>query len=167
MQISGRLIHIAGSANPTTDPALICYGHELIDRLVRSLSARGASFIVGVGKEPYTRPDDPSSLPIIFDWTVLAAAHACVQEGTARAVGQQGPLVATVATGKTERQIPDPRRSIWEDLLMAGAVEVQYVEPGWTSGAVRRVRQARLGDIFLALGGGEGVEHLAQTYANA
>jgi hypothetical protein len=34
------------------------------------------------------------------------------------------------------------------------------------SGAVRRRRQAQLGDILIAISGGEGVEHLAQEFAN-
>jgi len=167
VQISGRRIHVAGSANSATDSALVMYAHELINRLVRSLAARGASFVVGIGKDPLTRPDDPSSPPLVFDWTALAAAYACIQEGAAPAVGKQGRLVATVATGKTESQIPIHRQPMWEGVRAAGAVDLQFVEPGWTSGAVRRTRLARLGDILLALGGGEGVEHLAQLYAES
>lgn len=45
--------------------------------------------------------------------------------------------------------------------------DMQFVESGWASGAVRRASQARLGDILVGLGGGEGVEHLAQLYCEA
>jgi hypothetical protein len=167
MHISGRRIQIAGSANPNTDPELIRYGHELIRDLVLSLAAHGATFVVGVGKEPALRDGDPSSPSIVFGWTALAAACASVKNGAARATGEQGGLVVAVATDKTDRQVPVHRRPIWEDLLAADAVDLQFAETGWTSGAVRRAHQARLGDILLGIGGGEGVEHLAQLYAEA
>lgn len=167
MQISGRRIHFAGSANPETEESRIRYGHDLIDRLVSTLAARGATFLTGIGREPHARPGAPASPPIVFDWTALAAADTSRQQGAAQAVGPGGPLVITMATAKTEEQIPDNRQNLWEELISSGAMELHYVESGWTSGAVRRFHQARLGDILVALGGGEGVEHLAQLYAEA
>ena len=164
MQIAGRRIHIAGSAAPDTDETIIRYAHQLIDVLVRELAQRGATFAVGVGKEPLVRLDDPSSPAILFDWTALAAVYACLANGDAQPV-PQGRLVATVATSKTDRQIPDARRPIWTGLNDAGAVTVEYAKPGWASGAYRRAELSRLGDVLLILGGGEGVEHLAQLYA--
>lgn len=167
MHIAGRRIHIAGSANAKADVSLLAYGHTLIDQFVRTLTPLGATFVVGVGKEPRARPSDPFSLPLIFDWTVLAAADASLQVGSARAMGAQGQLIATIATTKTVGQIPEDRRGVWGHLQAAGAIEMQFVEPGWTSGAIRRARQARFGDMLVGLSGGEGVEHLAQLYAEA
>jgi len=57
-------------------------------------------------------------------------------------------------------------KSICIDCTKAHSLKLEFIEPGWTSGAVRRARQAQLGDIFIALSGGEGVEHLAQEYAS-
>ena len=167
MQITGRRIHLAGSANPRTDESLIRYGHELIDWFVSTLAGRGATFLTGIGREPRMRQDDPSSPSILFDWTVLESIHASIQQGRAQAVGPWGPLVISMATAKTQEQIPDDRRNLWEELIAVGAMDLRYEEHGWTSGAVRRSQQARLGDILVALGGGEGVEHLAQLYAEA
>lgn len=42
---------------------------------------------------------------------------------------------------------------------------MEFVAPGWNSGAVRRERQAQLGDILIAVSGGEGIEHLAREYS--
>lgn len=167
MKIGGRRIHLAGSANAGTPDHLLCYAHDVVDKLVRRLATAGATFLVGIGKEPLARPHDPGSPAIIFDWTALAAAHDCLRNGAAAAAGPQGRLIAAIATEKTEGQIPASRRNIWGDLRAAGAVKLEYTEPGWVSGAVRRIRQAQLGDILVALSGGEGVEHLAQLYAAA
>ncbi len=165
MRIDGRRIHIAGSADKDTPEHLLRYAHELVATLVQEFSKEGATFLVGVGKEPLSRPDDPSSPAIIFDWTALAAAHKCLKDGVCLAQGPQGRFIAAVVTSKLDRQVPAPRQRIWNELRAENAVKLEFIEPGWTSGAVRRARQAQLGDIFIALSGGEGVEHLAQEYA--
>jgi TIR- and PNP-associating SLOG family len=130
-----------------------------------ALAAEGATFVVGVGKEPLCRPDDPTSPSIAFDWTALEAIHDCVVRGATPASGTQGRLLAAVATEKTDDQIPAARLPVWNGLRAADGVRLEFVEAGWTSGAVRRTRQAQLGDVLIALSGGEGVEHLAQLYA--
>jgi hypothetical protein len=43
-------------------------------------------------------------------------------------------------------------------------MHVRFVPPGWNSGAIRRSRAAESADVMLALGGGEGVEHLAGEF---
>jgi len=167
MRIKGRRVHIAGSADKDTPEHLLRYAHELVAHLVQELSKEGATFIVGVGKEPLARPDDLSSPAIIFDWTALEAAHKCLKDGVSLAQGSQGRLIAAVVTSKSERQVPESRLHIWNELRREHAVKLEFIEPGWTSGAIRRTRQAQLGDILIALSGGEGVEHLAQEYAAA
>jgi ATP nucleosidase Cap17-like protein len=166
MQIAGRRIHVAGSTAPDTDEALIRYAHDLVDVLIRELAERGATFAVGVGKEPLARPDDPSSPAIVFDWTVLAALGDCLARGFTQPASQ-GRLVATIATAKTDRHIPDTRQPLWDGLNAAGAVTLDHAKSGWASGAYRRAALARLGDVLIVLGGGEGVEHLAELYAAA
>lgn len=167
MRISGRRIHIAGSASKETDIGLIRYGHQLIDRLVDELARRGALFVVGAGKEPLVDENDPGSPSIIFDWTVLATAWKLLSEGSAQPLGPHGRLIATVVTHKIEEHIPERRRRLWEALREAEAVDLNFVEPGWASGAYRRELQASLGDVLIILSGGEGVEHLARLYAQA
>jgi len=167
VRIEGRRIHIAGSADKDTPEHLLSYAHELVAHLVQELSKEGATFILSVGKEPLSQPENPSSPSIIFDWTALAATHKSLQDGIAHAQGVQGRLITTVVTSKTERQIPEYRRHIWNELRAANAVKLVFIEPGWASGGLRRTRQAQLGDILIALSGGEGVEHLAQEYTAA
>jgi hypothetical protein len=164
MHIQGQRIHIAGSATKDTSPNLLKYAHELSFELVKKLAAEGATFIIGVGNEPLSEPNTPASLPIIFDWTALAAVRECLQAGIAQASGSQGRLVATVATSKIEDKIPDTRRELWEFLLAAEAIEIEFLKPGWSSGALRRQRQVAKGDILIILSGGEGVEHFAEEY---
>ena len=164
MQIHGCRIHIAGSASPEISPALLRYGHVLIESLVRILVEQGASFLVGVGREPRME-GKPEALPIIFDWTVISTINSCLKSGIAIPPGWQGKGLITVATQKSDEQIPNDRREVWQELLTRGAVQVEYIEPGWASGAVRRERLAELGDVLILVSGGEGVEHLAREYA--
>lgn len=163
MQIRACRIHIAGSASPKVSPELLRYGHALIESLVRILAEKGAVFLVGVGKEP--RLENMSALPIIFDWTVISTISSCLKSGVAAPQSWQGKVLITVATQKTDEQIPGDRRDIWQELLACDAVQLYYIEPGWASGAIRRARLAELGDILIILSGGEGVEHLAREYA--
>ncbi len=165
MQIAGRRIHFAGSAAEDRNWSLIRYAHDLVAELARELAGREATFTVGVGKEPLVS-DYPTSPAKIFDWTVLATLNEALASGLAQPA-PQGRLVATVGTSKTDRQIPEGRRAVWEELNNAGGVEIHFVEQGWASGAYRRNQLARFGDVLLALGGGEGVEHLAQLYSLA
>lgn len=164
MQVQGSRVHIAGSAKSDISPDLLQYGHTLIEALVRILVGKGVKFLVGVGKEPRLEGKQ-DALPTIFDWTVIATIVDCLKSGAATPMGWQGKILATIATQKTDKQIPDDRRGIWQEILGYGAVQVEYIEPGWASGAVRRSRMTDYGDVLIILSGGEGVEHLAREYA--
>lgn len=167
MRIEHRRIHVAGSASPKTPVELLCYAHKLVETLVDALVRRGARFVITVTKEPRAICDDASSPSLIFDWTVLAAVYTRIEDGSVQPAGPHGRLIATLATSKTEQQVPELRRPLWQALRNADAVQLNFVDPGWASGAIRRAQQARFGDILIALGGGEGVEHLARLYARA
>lgn len=164
MEIKGRRIHIAGSAARDMDYELLGYAHELVRELVRTLGKEGATFALGVGGEPLADPGNENAPAVIFDWTALSTLHELLGDGRVEAQGLEGRLVSTVATHRTEDQIPDSRRSIWRGLREAHAVRLDYTKSGWTFGGVRREMQARQGDVLVALSGGQGVEHLAQTY---
>src|SRR6266568_3841309 len=166
MRLEGRRFHVAGSASRQASPEMLRYGHELIGELVGALLYAGGSLVVGVGKGPLLVDSDPSSPSIIFDWTVLERVWAHLRQGGA-AAGLQRPVVATVASSKTEDQIPVSRMAMWRDLRRAGAVRLEHLSTGWTSGAERRSRQAQWGDVLIALSGGQGVEQLAEVYAQA
>jgi len=164
MQIRACRVHIAGSASPEIPPELLRYGHALIESLVRILAQKGAVFLVGIGKEPRLEGKS-EALPIIFDWTVISTVNSCLKSGIATPQSWQGKVLITVATQKTDEQIPVDRLQTWQELLARDAVQLDYIEPGWASGAVRRAHLAELGDILIILSGGEGVEHLAREYA--
>jgi hypothetical protein len=166
MKTVGRRIHIAGSGNRTTERGLLEYGHEIIARLADSVLVNGASLIVGLGREPLSDENDASSPALVFDWTVLERTGAFVQAGGAPAT-EQGPLIAAVASSRTEAQIPQQRQELWQQLRHAGAVQLDFLDAGWSSGAVRRQHLARLGDVLIILSGGEGVEQLAELYVQA
>ena len=164
MELSGRRIYLAGSANPTTDPARLRYGHCLVDQLVRALAAEGATFAVGVGKEP--RLGDQIDGPaLLFDWTVMEAAEANKEVQRAAAAGFGGRLIQTITTSKTDRQIPEWRRPLWSRLLTADAVEILSAPEGWYSGIFRRQELAQHCDLAILLSGGAGVEQIAGEFA--
>jgi hypothetical protein len=164
MKLLGRRILIAGSADVRTPETDLLYAHTLISELARSLATNGAGFVVSFGKEPRLegREDGPS---IIFDWTVAESIHSVLRDGQTQSSGPSGKLIATIATEKTFAQIPQHRRELYDALRSESTVSMEFLEPGWGSGAIRRQRQAQLADIMIAISGGEGVEHLAQEFA--
>jgi nucleoside 2-deoxyribosyltransferase len=164
MNLRGRRIHIMGSADPQGDEAKLIYGQRLISELVTALSVKGALFVIPFGKEP--RQKDRDGPAIIFDWTVAEAVHCALVNGKALPSGANGQLIFTLATSKTDAQIPGERRHIFEDLRKRDAISMEFLNPGWTSGAYRRQRLAQVGDILIGVSGGEGVEHLAVEYSS-
>lgn len=132
--------------------------------LVTRLFSEGTLFGIGVGKEPFLA-NDAGKPSIIFDWNVLEALAEELRKDVSRASSPQGKILALVTTDKTEQQIPANRRSLWEELLKVKSLHIRSTESGWASGALRRQMQAEIGDILIAISGGEGVEHLAKEFA--
>jgi TIR- and PNP-associating SLOG family len=165
MKLRGRRVHIVGSAAPETEEQKLVYSHELVAELTRALAAEGATFVASFGPEPLLagRMDGPS---IIFDWTVAEEILASLRAGLSVPSSPDGRLIATLATAKTDAKIPSHRRSTFDALRNADAVDMYFVEPGWNSGAYRRQRLAQLGDILIGVSGGEGVEHQAVVYSS-
>lgn len=164
MLIKGLRVHIASSANESIDPNILRYAHELVAELVKTLIVEEAMFVTGIGKEPLSVLNDCNSLPIIFDWTALSAIHDCLQQGLVSTSDFPERLVYTVGKSKTEKQIPDHRRDVWESLLAGNVVEINFLKPGRASGGAYRELQESRGDILIIIGGGEGVEELADRY---
>lgn len=164
MNIQGRRILIAGSAEFDAQEEVLCWVHALVQELVINLAQKGASFVVPFGKDPKVKHGEvgPS---VIFDWTVAEALFGVLTNGTAKPTGGSGRLIATIATAKTDIQIPPHRRNTYDELRKMDAVSMEFLDPGWASGAIRRSRQAQLADVLVAISGGEGVEHLAQEFA--
>lgn len=164
MNLKGRRIQIAGSASGDADPAILQYAHELVRELVLSLAQRGAMFLSDFGREPRSGAEQ-NGPAVIFYWTVAEALNKALDERAAVARSAQGQLLVALATTKTDAQVPDHRRGLYVGLRDAGAVTLDFLRPGWSSGALRRERQAQFGDILIAISGGEGIEHLAREYS--
>jgi hypothetical protein len=163
MNVKGRRIHIAGSADTATEPTLLAYAHSLIAEMTTRLAQGGARFLVDFGREPKSG-SDASGRAVVFYWTVVETVNAALVGGTAQYMSTQGPILLCLATSKTDAQIPDDRRGLYSGLRTSGAISMEFSPAGWASGAVRRQRQAQLGDILILISGGEGVEHLAREY---
>ncbi len=83
MRLIGRRLHIAGSAHPHAHPALIVQAHRIVRRLVREALREGATLVVQAGPEPLAGGADLESPALVFDWTILEEARACLLDGTA------------------------------------------------------------------------------------
>ena len=158
LKLANRRIHIAGSASPETPSETLAYAHRVIAVLTEELAKLDCNFIVQFGGEPKSGPSQSGS-PIIFDWTIAESLAHYLND---RVVEN---LILSVATSKTFKQIPADRRSIYDYFRNTGQLWMNHLAPGWHSGAARRKRLAQAGDVLIAISGGEGVEHLAQEYA--
>lgn len=165
MDLHGRRIHIAGSTDPEEDEDKLAYAHTLVMELATQLAQSGAHFVLPFGGEPLLkeRDDGPS---IIFDWTVAEAIHRALQAGQAQPSGPNGRIITSLATRKSVDKIPPARRDLYEDLRNRNAVDLEFLKQGWTAGALQRQRQAQVGDVLIAISGGQGVEHLAVEYSS-
>jgi hypothetical protein len=149
-RLLGRRIHIAGSASRTVDRALLTYTHSVLQQLTRSLVAEGATFVIPFGKEPRLN-DQPDAPAIIFDWSVAEVLAGAIKNGDAPAVGPNGRLIATVSTSRTDDNIPLQRRDAYNELRKASAIELRFLAPGWTAGALQRQALGELGDVLVLL----------------
>ena len=161
MRISGRRVHLAGSAGPDALATSVRYAHDLLTDTVTMLAKAGCLFAVMPGAEPVTK----SLVPATFDWTAMQALMGLLALGTIEARAADGRrLILATTTDKTELQIPASRRRLWDELISIDAVEMRRQRPGTFFGSARREVLAEGSDILLALSGGAGVEHLADLY---
>lgn len=162
--IYGRRVHISGSASFETEVRLTQYAHDLVSRVVRGILIDGGGLVLGAGKEP--RPDSSTgnAPSVVFDWTALETAAECLRNEESAWPKSYGPPIVVVTSGKSEMEIPEERRPLWDWLLQSGHMRVDSILAGARSGTMLRERQAQHGDILITLGGGTGVEHLADLY---
>lgn len=162
-RVFGKYIHLAGSASKSRDVALIRYAHDLVRRITTEILHSGGGLVLFAGKEPVREVGLSGSPAVIFDWTILEVADSVAAQGGLHWPHRRPPLVI-VTSEKAEQEIPQPRRALWERLLKSNLVRLEYIQPGARSGAMLRERQARFGSVLICLGGGTGVEHLANLY---
>lgn len=161
--LRGRRIQISGSANPSTQIERIRYAHDLVHRIANGILAAGGGLVVGVGKEPRVG-DDPDAPALHFDWTVLEAVAEYLRAGSFAFPEAAGLPVVVVTSEKNEDSIPDERRSLWEELLDSEQVAVERIRAGSRAAALIQLRQADFSEVLLIIGGGAGVEHLAELF---
>ena len=164
MDLRARRVHIVGSADPECDEGKLVYVHAIVRELATCLARSGAGFILPFGGEPRLRDRDDGPA-LIFDWTVAEAVGEALSSGVAVALTTDGPLLATIATSKTNEKIPPSRRQLYATIRATNCIQFEFLAPGWTAGAVVRERLSQLGDFMIGVSGGEGVEHLAKAYS--
>lgn len=158
--LGGKRLHVAGSIGPKTAVALAAYAHDLVRQVVRGVLERGGGIVVGAGKEPMLE-GGPAQ---VFDWSVLEAVAEAIRSGICpEAMDAHRPVVVVVSE-KGETEISDSRKGLWSELLGSGRVEVKRIMPGARSATMIREQQVAYGDVLFILGGGTGVEHLAEEY---
>lgn len=158
--LAGKRLHIAGSIGPRTSRELAAYAHDLVRQVVRGVLQRGGGIVIGAGKEPAVE-GGPAQ---IFDWSVLEVVAEAIRSGFCpEAMGACRPVIVVVSE-KGETEIPDSRKGLWSELLESGRVEVKRIMPGARSATMIREQQVGYGDVLFILGGGTGVEHLAEEY---
>lgn len=162
--LRARRIHIAGSASKSNEAPRLLQAHAIVRQVVRHALRDGARLVVQVSKEPRLVPDDPISPALLFDWTVIDEVRDCLADGTAQPTVEGEPLLYAVTSEKAESEIPEGRRSAWSELLATGAVWLNRIRPGSRSATAMRDLQARQGNALVIIGGGAGVEHLAEVY---
>ena len=155
----GLRVHIAGSAARDADRLLLVAAHEFVRELASRLVYGGAGLVLGVGDEPL----GSEGLPCIFDWTAIEAIAAVPKPSLEWASDRPGRF-RVVASQRALERIPDSRRALWEDFKRRPDFELKLSPPGWRMGGVIRAAQVLSGDVLVALGGGAGVEQLAELY---
>jgi hypothetical protein len=160
----GRRIQIAGSANGKTDSALVGYAHHVVGNLVKGIMAAGGGIVVGIGREPRPEGSAPDAPSMLFDWTALEAAAQSLKHGFPAWPIESGLPIVVASSEKAVTEIPNNRRPLYEELLASGSLHVESIMPGSRAAAFLRQRQAIFGDALVILGGGTGVEHLADLY---
>jgi hypothetical protein len=159
----GRRIHVSGSI--VEDPAIaspedVKRAREFVAALVKELIKRGATFVVPVDAEPLRKID---GLPICFDWLTWETLK---ENLPLRPGGAPVPLAVAVQHHKTEEQIPVKFQALWDELRGTDLVKIENAAY-WNMASKRMDVQARWGDIFIPVGGTEGVLFLANLYHDA
>lgn len=131
--------------------------------LVEGGLKRGAGFVVTVGEEPL--PLGSGNLSLTYDWTILETAQENAEVIRKIWPAQQGSPIVCVGFANWSNRIPASRRNLWQKIVASGVAQLQVVKGGMNVGGSLRTMQAKSGDILVTLGGGPGVEHLAEVYA--
>lgn len=162
--LCNRVIQIAGSSSKDTDIHTVNFSHNLIKLIAKKLFENGTAIMSTVGKEDKLKLDENGSSSIVFYWDILEAANEYAESLSFS--DKTKDLVKVVSSEKTEAQIPENRKELWDKLISKGIISLHHINPGWNAGAYKRQKQEEISESLLILGGGEGVEHLASLYVS-
>ena len=129
-----KVIQIAGSCSPDTDPDLIEFSHKLIKFLTMGLLERKAIVVTIVGDDVRLKSNDTASPSLIYYWDVLEAVHEYAESMLFS--DEIKSIVKVVSSEKAEAQIPENRKEMWHELISRGVVSLYNIHPGWNSGAL-------------------------------
>lgn len=159
MSLAGRRVHVAGSAAEDCGAELLAATHDYVGRLTTHLIEHGAGLVVGAGAEPI----GAAGLPCTFDWTALEKISTAPLPAGGWPPSRPRRFVAVASQRGLER-IPANRIEAWQRCCARTDFELVTAPPGWRMAGIIRERQLSHGDILVVLGGGAGVEHLAELY---
>jgi hypothetical protein len=117
--------------------------------------------VIQLGEEPLLRG---TKLSTLFDWTVLEQVVAVASKGNLPKGSIQGRACIAVGFSDWKKRIPRSRLRLVREAVDKGLLEISQLPQTLHVGGVLRERQAFHGDILMTLGGGPGVEHLAELY---
>jgi len=162
--LSNRAIQIAGSSSKETDAYILEFSHNLVRLIAKKILEKGATIVSIVGKEEKAKSDDFITPAIIYYWDVLESVY---EYAASRLFSNETKKLAMVVSSeKSEAQIPEQRKELWQKLTEKGIVSLHRIKPGWNAGAYKRQEQEKISDALIIIGGGEGVEHLASLYVS-
>lgn len=159
MSISGRRIHVAGSASKGADGQLLAAAHSMIGDAVSLIVDAGGGLVAGTGDEPIGE----SGQACTFDWTILERL-AEAPDPAPNWPGRAEARFRLVASQRALEKIPESRRDVWEKIRERSDFELETAPAGWRMGGMIRTMQVRRGDVLVALSGGGGTEQLAELY---
>jgi len=162
-RLLNKSIQIAGSCSRDGNHEIIEYCHELIRTIVKNLLSEGATFVTTVDKYVTMDGINGEKPAIIFYWDVLDEIYEYAKK--IKFSEEVEGIAKVITTKKSLNQIPSKKQKMWDELCSQNVVNIYQTPYGWNSGAVRRQMQESFSDAIILVGGGEGVEHLAQLHA--
>ena len=159
MNLAGLRVQIAGSAASGTEPSTLTNSHAFIGELVQHLIHCGAGLVLSCGAEPIC----DGGLPGVFDWTALSILSEVPDPGPKWPSANRKRFIVSTSQNSLTK-IPSTRIVTWDKCSARSDFELETIEPGWRFGGALRSQQEALGDVLVILGGGTGVEHLAELY---
>jgi len=157
--VRGLRLHLAGSAVLNCSGDLLSVAHLFVARVVREVIEAGGGLVLGAGAEPRGEAGEPC----IFDWTGLREIAQSPDPGP-EWPEQKPERHVVVASQRGLEKVPDDRLSDWDACRQRSDFGLEVAPPGWRMAGIIRERQVLRGDVLLGLGGGAGVEHLAELY---